>query len=125
MKPILAIALLASACSTTTLRHGNRVGLGAAVISIACDWSSTRTAAGRGWSGQWERNPILGETPSVGMVDLYMATAIGATALAWLILPDKIGPFLTAPVIARQAITNSRNAQTVGGLCGISRGTVR
>ena len=117
MKVLLLLSLVG--CSGT-LKHVNRIGGGATLMALGCDWNQTRTAADTGWRGLQEGNAILGEYPSRGRVDLYMATATAALALAWIVLPERLRPLVWVPTLAIQTHTIAHNHTTVLGLCGVS-----
>lgn len=123
---ILVLVLTLGACAGTlpggprrVLYHADRVLLGADVISLACDWGSTRRAAVDHWSYGHEVNAMLGSTPSVGRVDQYMAVAMVGTIALGLLLPDYLGaPFLSA-VTAIEVDSVAFNYGTVPGVCGL------
>ena len=82
MKALMLMIAL-SGCATV-----NRVSLIAAEASIVADWHSTMWAADRKWpNGRTEGNALLGPRPSPSEVSFYMASAVAATAVSYMVLP--------------------------------------
>lgn len=102
----------------TACAHIDRAALATSTATLACDWGSTRQAAGTGWRLTYEDNPILGLEPSVRAVDGYFAAMIAAQLLAWYLVPR---PWRIAGAVALTAfetyyvIDNMPNT----GLCGL------
>jgi len=117
MRRVLAIVTLLAACSPTALRYVNRAGLAVAESSIACDWGDTRWSASRGWATQHERNMIMGSTPSVATVDMYMAGSAAAVAAAWAALPERWRFIAWGSALIVQADAIAHNARTTP-ICG-------
>lgn len=118
-------AVLCCACGSMppkrALRHANNVGYGLMLGSIACDWGQTRHAAAAGWdkAGFVENNPMLGPTPSVGRVDLYMTAVLMGAVVVGRVLPDWAQPFVYVPVVSVQTKTIIGNHRAgVPGVCG-------
>jgi hypothetical protein len=93
LAPLIAVA---AGCSSYTLHHGNRIGIAAATLTLACDAGQTMYAMHDG--GYKEQNPMLGSTPSVTTVGIYFAATMVATGLAWWALPEKWRPALWGTV---------------------------
>lgn len=84
-----AALLVMSACVPRSVSRG---ATAVAVITLGCDWNQTREVAADGWRSETsdftERNPILGEKPSVGSVDAYMAVA----AVGLILVSERLAP---------------------------------
>ncbi len=99
----------------------NRTVLATSTLTIACDWGQTRSYASRGWAGGYtEANPILGETPSAGQVDLYFASAIAINAALYFVLPKSIRAVVPTGVTVRQSVSVYNNHQIKPNFCGLS-----
>lgn len=129
---VLACALATAACAGTLpdgvrrpLHHADRILLGTAVLSLACDWGSTRRAAKDHWKYGREANPIMGQMPSVGRVDAYMATAAIGTVVLGLVLPEGARTVFLGAVTAVELDLVVFNYHTVPGVCGLPDNPVR
>ena len=98
--------------------HVDQIALGAATASTACDWGSTRQAAGDGWRLYYENNPMLGTEPSVGRVDQYFAGVTALTLAAWYLLPKRWRLPAMIAVTAVEVRIVRRNAPHTG-FCGL------
>lgn len=107
------------------LLHANRIGVGLAVGTIACDWGGTRWAAQRGWVDKVESNPILGPAPSTARVDAYMAASALVVVGLGQLLPSKLRPLLYAAAVVVEVEAIRHNLGTTPGVCGLSGGEVR
>jgi hypothetical protein len=103
------IDMLAHAPSRRADRLWRAIDTGMLIVStgmLACDWNKTRRAAARGWSGEWEGNPVLGKHPGATTVDVYFAATAVVNAAIWYALPRKwrsaIPALLTASQIANE-----------------------
>jgi|SRR5579859_1232178 len=85
--PVLVVAL----AGVTGCAASGRVGLVAAETSLAADWHSTSWMTHRSTS-YGEENPMLGLHPSSTAVNAYFVASMGATAIAWKLLPGWARP---------------------------------
>lgn len=120
----LVLVVLAG-CSVTARQHASRMLLGAAVITEACDWGSTRRAASGGWTyraGQQqfgENNPALGRFPSTVRVDAYFAAVAIGTVAVGMLLPERFRPYWYGAVAVVEMDSVTNNLGTVSGACGL------
>lgn len=121
---VFALMTMLAACAGS-LEHVNRIGVGLAVATTACDWGQTRSAAGTGWRTTYEGNPVMGPSPSTSTVDLYMAAVAVSTIALGHVLPDWARPILYGAVTVAETATVIDNLGTTPGLCGVSGGSVR
>lgn len=112
---VLALALLAGCV------HMDRAMLVTSTATLACDWMQTRAVAQAAPSYDWERNPMLGKTPSVGQVDAYFAGSALANLALWAIIPEKWRAAAPAVLTATQIYTIADNTKTIG-VCGSNIG---
>jgi hypothetical protein len=117
---VLALALviaLATGCSSYALHHGNRIGIAAATLTLACDAGQTLYAARSG--GYTETNPMLGKSPSETTIGIYFATTAVVTGVAWWALPEKWRPVLWGTVTAVELDAIRSNLSQDVPLCGL------
>lgn len=89
LRRLLAAMLGALAFSVTASAHADTTDaalLGGALAALAVDWGQTRAIAQQPMRYE-ERNPILGQHPSIGRVNSYFALAMIGTAGLALALP--------------------------------------
>lgn len=89
MRFSVLVLLLLAGCSG--VHHapwsGRDLGFQGVVVGLqVADWGQTRDQAGRYGEGRWETNPVLGEFPSKGEVDVYMVLGLVGKVLVtdWL-----------------------------------------
>lgn len=96
--------------------HYDRVTLVTSTATLAWDWSQTRGAAEQGFSGnRREANPIMGEHPSAGQVDVYFISTILINTALWCVLPPKwrsVLPTGVTVVQTRQIYMNASGGGT-------------
>jgi hypothetical protein len=124
LKTLMFLALLSGCCGTYekmnnsyTLHHANRMGLGVALLTTACDWGTTSWAMHQG--GYDEQNALMGSRPSQGTIALYMAGTMAATIVAWHYLPESLRPLVWAPVTAVEVDAVGGNYKQDVPVCGI------
>lgn len=86
-----------------------QVKLAAAETLLAVDWLQTRQIA-KNPDTYHELNPILGNHPSVGRVNLYFLSSAVATYVLADVLPSKYRDWLLTGVIAVEVIATANNA---------------
>lgn len=109
---VVAVAWCLAGCQAHSMhRRVNHVLLGAASVTLACDYGQTMHAASDGWVTHFERNPILGETPSTESVTLYFA-AIAGLGVASLELPEwaRSALYVTTLAVQSRAIIRSQRS---------------
>ena len=116
MKAIVLALVLSVGCANV---HVNRATLIASTLALACDWAQTRAASSSGWVGFLESNPIMGDRPSTGMVDMYFAGALIANASAWALMPQRFRSAIPVGVVAIQQDAIRSNAGYGMGWCGV------
>lgn len=116
MKMLLVCAvLLAGGCANG---YVNRGALIASTAALVCDGMQTMKTANGGWSGSYERNPIMGPAPDGLTVGVYFASAVVFNAFAWAVTPAKYRAALPTTIAAVQTRTVLRNISHGTGLCG-------
>lgn len=96
----------------------------AATVVYACDWGQTRSAAREAWSGGRTEGGmpamvILGETPTVRMVDGYFAASALALFAAAHLIPERYRFLGYVAVAALEGRTAYGNLSTTSGFCGL------
>lgn len=117
MKALL-ILVITAACSPQTTRFVGRTALVASYAAMACDWGQTRGQASRGWENHYEKNVILGPTPSPGEVDVYFASMAVVHGMIWYLMPDSVRPYYAGGLAAIQTRSVIRNVESTGTVCG-------
>lgn len=122
MKALALIAILLAGCSISigATKHINRITLGMALLTTACDYGQTRSAATKGWHDRYEGNPIMGPTPSTHTVDLYMLGAMVGTIALGQLIPARFRALLYGAVTIVEVHTVVGNLETTDGICGVS-----
>jgi hypothetical protein len=127
MRAVFLLALL-SGCGAPALTIANGVGLGVQTAALACDWSSTRSVAERGWvdaqgRGQHESNPAIqamgGRKPAPNVIDGYFLGVVALSAIGWYVMPRRyrfVVPLLVTAIEAK-AVYNNVVHRT--GVCGL------
>jgi hypothetical protein len=120
------LVLLLSGCGAPALTVANHVGLVVQSAALACDWGQTRRAAEIHWETEtkflYEKNAVLGPTPTTSAVDAYFIGMIGLGALAWRLLPSRYKLLASIAIIAIQTDAVSYNLGYGGhdlGICGV------
>lgn len=123
---VLVLLLAATGCHSRALRYANYAGAAVMAGSIACDWGQTNYAATYGWNNLTlaEENPVLGESPSVGQVNAYMALVTVGLVVGARLLPEWLQPAVYVPVIVNQTTIIAGNHAHGLPLCGVG-GTSR
>lgn len=106
----MRLALLAMLLTACTNVHVNRAALVASTAALACDWHKTRTTAARDSMLYTEHNPLLGDDPSAGAVDMYFVSTIVINAAIWYVLPKRWRSVLPV-VVATVQVTNETRDQ--------------
>ena len=92
--------------------------LASSLASMGCDWHQTRSHAGS-YATVYERNPILGDTPSAARIDIYFATAALLVTVADVIFPRRYHPYLHTAVTSVEAHASWFHMRTITpGVCG-------
>lgn len=97
--------------------HVDKVAIGTSTATLACDWATTRDAAGAGWRTTYEENPLLGEAPPKAAVDVYFASAIAAQLAAAYFAPRWARIAGAVAIVAIETKAIAHNVQSVGA-CG-------
>lgn len=119
MKATIVVALaLASGCANV---HVNRAALVMSTAMIACDWAQTDSEAATQWSNYYEKNPIIGLTPTRGEVAAYFTAAVVLNAAVWYLLPERYRAIVPAGVSVIQMKSIAHNIPRVG-VCGLTTG---
>lgn len=106
----LALSMFSAACSgclTTSL------------ASTACDMGHTYNRAFSGPGPAWERNPILGPTPTKTEIGLYGVAILGGIVLADKLLPQPYNAIFHGAVTSLEMVTNFKNYRVNPDFCGI------
>ena len=78
-------------------------------VALANDWATTRDMTQRYGEGYWERNPILGQTPSTQRVDLHFLVCIPAIYLVADYLSDEDRVKWLKTVTLVEAVVSTNN----------------
>jgi hypothetical protein len=121
MRTLIVMLLLGGGCvknQRDLARWVDTSLLATSTASISCDWGYTHAEADRGWRGTREMNPMLGPTPSIGVVNAYFVSMLALNGAAWVLIPAKWRAAIPLAVTTRQAIAISSNVDVVGSVCG-------
>lgn len=113
---LICLVIGGMGCANVPVR---RATMGTALLSLACDWGQTRSAAAGHWATTREANMILGEAPGTRSVDLYFLASAAAMVGVVELLPAGVRPFVYGSVAAVQVRTITGNFETTQGVCGI------
>lgn len=116
---IFLITMFVTACTPTAWRRVDRAALVTSTLSLACDWGQTRSAANEGWTGRFEANLIMGESPSTKVVDAYFSLALVTNIVVWAVLPPRWRSLFSGTVTLAQANAITGNVATTRGVCGL------
>jgi hypothetical protein len=99
----------------------SRIGSTMVVATLACDWSQTVWAAGHGRGNWHERNMILGDSPTVGEIGAYMATAMLTTLIVGELLPERYRLLLygTVTVVELHSNMGNQDRWPTEPICGV------
>lgn len=103
------VALLFTGC--TTFDHATMV---ASTATLACDWAQTHGQANDGWSEYYEKNPVLGDSPSASSIDTYFAAVAVFNIGVWLVLPPKWRSIIPTLITVAETRTIFRNIPNTG-----------
>ncbi len=83
----------------------------------------TLELAGNGWMDRRgvpreDANPVMGETPSVGVVGAYFLSAVALNAIAWVVIPEQYRSALPVTLTATQTFQIVHNARRETSVCG-------
>lgn len=119
MRTIAAFLLVTTVGCSGMLRTMDVGTTAAALMTTACDFGQTMSAASQGWSnGRSEANEMMGGHPDTGMVAAYF-TGVLITELMVAALPRKIHMPLLGGVVIAETNTIAGNLNTTTGTCGI------
>jgi hypothetical protein len=100
MKKLLILALLLQGCSVPQLQV-------ASTSLLVTDWAQTQEIARN--PDYIEKNPILGENPSKGRVNLYFGAAVASNLLVGEIVEEKYAKWYYWAIIALETAVITHN----------------
>lgn len=105
---LVAILVMSRHCHASDWTEGDTVRQGIFTALDVADWAQTRYGTTHGFV---EQNPIMGQHPSIGRVNIvFVIGVVGNAAMAWS-LPKEYRPYFQYGSIALEAYCVGHNAR--------------